>query len=225
MWRRSSSWLGLALLLTIASVLALTAAAPAAGPGPVVVVADPEAAAATIERLTGFAAPPGSCLADPATDGCPAVTKVVITLPSASAGDDAGSTDYVPLDDQGAGPGTTSAESTQQVAGACAVFATVGVYYVARGNHQNSCLTGQGVTEMEMWGFVQRFGNDRWNNLDSCHRGPYFGATTQQCSTSYNCYHPNAYRYYRAETDGYAVQRGVGYFGTDYSELVWSKCH
>src|SRR5215211_5417736 len=108
MWRRSSSWLGLGLLLTIASVLALTAAAPAAGPL-VVMVADPEEAAATIERLTGFAAPPGSCLADPATDGCPAVTKVVITLP---AENDAGSTDYVPLDGQDTSAGTASAEST-----------------------------------------------------------------------------------------------------------------
>jgi len=24
---------------------------------------------------------------------------------------------------------------------------------------------------------------------------------------------------------GAIFQRGVGYFGTDYGELVWSKCH
>jgi hypothetical protein len=220
MRRRSSSWLGLTLILTVASALVFGAAGGAADPNPTSVVVAPEQAAATIEQLTGFVAPRDSCLANPSRSGCPYVKEVVITLPD---GGDAGSTAYVPLDDQTSGPAATS--DVNQPVGVCAVFATVGVYYVARGNHQNSCPTGAGITEMEMWGFVQRFSVDHWNNLASCERGPYYGATTQQCSTSYNCYHPNAYRYYRAETNGYAVQRGTGFFGTDHSELVQSRCH
>ncbi len=78
---------------------------------------------------------------------------------------------------------------------------------------------------MQMWGWVQRYGSGRWNNLDSCTRGPYYGATSQQCNTLFDCYHPNSYRRYRAETQGYAIRNGVEYVGYDLSKEVQTKCH
>ncbi len=78
-----------------------------------------------------------------------------------------------------------------------------------------------------MWGDLQRWNNtdNRWYTLDTCHRGPYFGATTQQCSTFYNCNHRKVFRHYRGATSGHAVQNGRGFFGTDYSGSVTKKCY
>ncbi|MGH3042102.1 MAG: hypothetical protein ACRDNG_10265 [Gaiellaceae bacterium] len=96
----------------------------------------------------------------------------------------------------------------------------------ARSVHKNHCLFGYGVSEMEMWGDLQRWnaGDARWYVLDNCHRGPVFGATELRCESYYECYHPNATRKYRAATSAYTVVKGTAYFVTDYSGTVTKVC-
>lgn len=57
------------------------------------------------------------------------------------------------------------------------------IYATASGSHTNHCLSGQGVTLMEMWGDLQRWNSTdkRWYALDNCYKGPYPGGTTLNC--------------------------------------------
>jgi len=77
-----------------------------------------------------------------------------------------------------------------------------------------------------MWGDLLRWNasDGRWYTLDNCYRGPFPGATMQECVANYDCYHPTALRRYRGATSGYAVVRGIGYFGTDYSPTEEDYC-
>jgi hypothetical protein len=79
---------------------------------------------------------------------------------------------------------------------------------------------------METWGDLLRWNaaEGRYYTLDNCYKGPYYGATTQECDTYFNCSHPNTTRTYRAATSGYSVKNGIGYWGYDESPSVVRTC-
>jgi hypothetical protein len=190
-----------------------------------------ERAAAEIERLTGNRVPPASCLVRFAQPDCRAVSEVVIV--PATSGE--GGNDYVPLvtgsDSSGAVLASTGTGRlvNHGTLAACGVIAyRPALRYSANTYHEHHCLPGQYISRMEMWGDLQRYQgypDYRWYTLDNCYRGPYYGATTQSCRVVVGCNHPTVDYSYRGATSGYAVQRGVGFFGTDYSAIRRGPCY
>lgn len=197
---------------------------------PATVTVPIERAAAEVERLTGNRVRATSCLVRFAQPDCPAISEVVIVLGSSEEGD----TDFVPLltaDSSGAvlasaGTGKSSSLVSHGLDAACGVIAYQPVVNVeAYGTHKHHCLSGQGVTYMELDGWLKRWhaGDRRWYNLDSCSR-TFYGATEQTCGTSYNCYHPSNTRAYKGRSEAFAVQNGRGFSGYDVSPTEWDYC-
>jgi hypothetical protein len=192
-------------------------------PGSVVVATDH--AAAVLGQM-GITVPTRSCLAQPKRPGCPAVDHVVIT-PSAS---DANPTVYGPAASGGfsqEGAGLRRRLQTTQVTYACAVNASDPfVYDVAKTTGKNYCISGVGVQSMELWTDILRWNgaDGRWYSLNECYTSKV-GSGTISCTTSFNCYHPNTLRSYMGSASGYAVIKGVGYFGTDRSGISSDYCY
>jgi hypothetical protein len=197
---------------------------------PATVTVPIERAAAEVERLSGNRVRATSCLVRFAQPDCPAISEVVIVL----AGSEEGDTDFVPLvtaDPSGAvlasaGTGKSSGLASHGLAAACGVIAYQPVVNVeAYGTHKHHCLNGQGITYMELDGWLKRWNatDKRWYNLDSCSR-TFSGATEQTCGTSYNCYHPSNTRAYKGRSEAFAVQNGKGFWGYDVSPTEWDYC-
>ncbi len=144
-----------------ASSLAATPIESETGTAPRTLTVPAEQAAAEIERIFGISVPLESCLASPNKARCPAVTEVVITLPTTEG---SGPTEYVPLgvtpDSAPSTPEDTILASVRPAdtrlaahgtGAACGLLASdPAVYYTAQANHTHHCLNGQGISEMEM---------------------------------------------------------------------------
>lgn len=217
-------FLSLATLFAAAFGGTALAGANEGPPGSVAVATDH--AAAVLSQM-GITVPAQSCLAQPKRPGCPAVDHVVIT-PSAS---DANPTVYGPAAaggfSQNENTGLRRRLQTAQASYACAVNASDPfVYDVAKTTGKNYCISGVGVSEMELWTDILRWSptDQRWYSLNECFTSRA-GSGTISCTTSFNCNHPNTLRDYRGSAQGYAVLNGVGYFGTDYSNIVADYCY
>jgi hypothetical protein len=79
---------------------------------------------------------------------------------------------------------------------------------------------------MELWTDITRYSasDGRWYSLNECYTSRA-GSGTISCTTSFNCYHPNTLRSYRGSAQGYAVVKGVGYLGVDYSNIASDYCY
>jgi hypothetical protein len=219
---RSKLLLGAAALVAAAFGGAALAGSDEGPPGSIAVATDHAAAVLAQMRVN---VPAQSCLAQPKRPGCPTVDHVVIT-PSAS---DANATVYGPPVAHGLSQnaGQRRRLQTTQVTYACAVNASDPfVYDVAKTTGKNTCISGVGVTHMELWTDILRWSptDQRWYSLNECFTSRA-GSGTISCTTSFNCNHPNTLRDYRGSAQGYAVLNGVGYFGTDYSHIVADYCY
>ena len=137
----------------------------------------PTKAAEVLEQLWGVQVPPQSCLANPDAPKCPAVSRIVITVPREES-DDEEWTGFVPLEDAAGAAATSSGGSgvsmlaSMRVSSsaylathgigpgfACATIghqprnviyqSSQGVNYTVHGKSENSCKFGVGVTYME----------------------------------------------------------------------------
>ncbi len=166
-------------------------------------------------------APPGSCAADPTAERCPPVKRIVSVEEQA----DDGSTSFAPLpDDEKASASRRRARrkvtAAQAVGFACAVqswdpvklFHPGGDAFI-RASGANDCRAGVGVTYQELYVSLQRWLNDRWENL-ATNRAVRYGSGRISEIAGFNCHHERLIAY-RTEAFAYAVVNGVGYTGTD----------
>jgi hypothetical protein len=160
------------------------------------------------------------------------VSKVVIQPPDTSqSGNPVQYAPGLPSGSGSGGNGTGSNGVTSGVARThaytdtgCEVSATTpNVYTIAYTVAQNVC-NQPGVTDQETWGSLNRWQDNTWEAMADC----YTNAPTdgwQSCTSSFDCYHPTvAYRYI-GYANAYAVEFGVGYFGSAQSATEYSDCY